>query len=121
MNYEHKNPVDYNKAMEITDNDIEMFEALMEVFVQSNSEYISKIGKAVSGRNAKDLRFYAHQAKSGLASIGATIASQFAQKLEDMGMKSDFNNIDEIFKVFKKELNLIEKYATNKDWIKKDY
>ncbi len=121
MNYEHKCPIDYNKAMDITDNDTELFEALLEAFVQSKSEYISQISEAVSCKNAKKLKLYAHQAKSGLASIGATIASQFAKEMEYMGMKSDLTNIDKIFKVFIKELNLIEEYATNKDWIKKDY
>ncbi len=120
MNCESSYPIDFTKAMEITGNDTELFETLMEVFVQSNSEYISQISKAVSNRNANDLRLYAHQAKSGLVSIGATIASQFAREMEDMGKKSNFTNIDEIFRVFKEELNLIEEYANNKNWIKKE-
>ncbi len=101
----------------LTGNDTALFEALLKVFIQNNSTYISNINAAICTKNSTDLKFYAHQAKSGLASIGATIASQFATKMEDMGEKSDFNNINEIFKVFREELELIEEYIKNKDWI----
>ena len=93
----------------------------MELFLQVKSEYISNIRKAVSAKDVKELRLKAHQAKSGLVSIGATTASQLANKLEWMGQNSDFNNIDEIIKVFEEELILIEDFARNKNWLKKGW
>ena len=112
-------PIDFIKAMEITDNDIDLFESLMEVFLEIKSEYIQNISNAVLTRNSKKLQASAHQAKSGLSSIGATTASHFALKMEQMGKNSDFDNIVEIVEVFEKELILIEKYAEEKKWIAK--
>ena len=117
----HYSPIDIEKVIEITDNDIGLFESLIEVFLQVKSEYISNIRKAISIQDAKELRMNAHQAKSGLGSIGATTASQLALKLERMGKNSDFTNIHEIVKVFEEELALIEDYARNKKWMDKGY
>ena len=110
-------PINYKRAMEITDNDISLFESMMEAFLQTCSEYTSDIKTAVSNRNSKELRFFAHRAKSGLSSIGATAAAEFALKMEQMGESSIFYNIDEIFKVFENEIILIESYAKNKKWL----
>lgn len=115
----HHSPIDFNKAMEITDNDINLFESMMDVFLDVKSEYILNIRNAVMAQNSLELQTSAHQAKSGLGSIGATIASQLALKLEQMGENSVFDNIDEIVEVFEKELILIENYAREKEWIKK--
>ncbi|MEA1910231.1 MAG: Hpt domain-containing protein [Spirochaetota bacterium] len=110
-------PIDFKEAMEITDGDAELFEALLEVFIQNKAAYIDDLENAVFKRNSKEIRENAHRSKSGLASMGAVTASLFAKKLEQMGSLSDFTNIDEIFKTFKNELTLLTDYIKSKKWL----
>ena len=112
-------PIDFNKALKIVDNDIDLFESMMDVFLEVKSEYILDIRNAISTQNAQELQMTAHRAKSGLGSIGATIASQFAHKMEKMGKNSEFSNIEKVIKAFEEEMDLIEDYAINKKWIDK--
>lgn len=110
-------PINFEKAMNITGNDTELFESLLEVFLNVKSEYIQDIKNAVSERDAQKMQISAHRAKSGLGSLGAVNASLYAYEMELMGKKSIFNNVSEIIDIFEKELSLIEDYAINKEWI----
>ena len=110
------NPIDFKRAMEITGNDIKLFESLLEVFLKVKSNYIHDIRTSINNKNAKELEISAHRAKSGLGSLGAINASQYAYEIELMGKKSLFNNIEKIVDIFEKELISVENYAKNKKW-----
>ena len=112
-------PIDFDKALKITDNDIDLFESLMDIFLEVKSEYILDIRNAISAQNAQELQITAHRAKSGFVSIGATIASELAYKMELMGENSVFDNIERVIKAFEEELDMIEDYVINKKWIDK--
>jgi HPt (histidine-containing phosphotransfer) domain-containing protein len=110
--------INFKLAMENTDNDIDLFESLIEAFLHIKNNYIENLENAISDMNSKNLQLYAHQAKSGLELIGAKTASKIAFELEQKGKSSNFNNIDKIFEVFEKELDLVKKYALEKNWTK---
>jgi len=109
-------PINFDQAMKITGNDINLFESLLDVFLNIKSDYIQDIKNSVLERDSQKLQMSAHRAKSGLVSLGAEDASQYAYEMELMGKKSLFNNISEIFEIFEKELILIEKYIKKKQW-----
>lgn len=109
-------PIDFKKAMNITGNNTELFESLLEVFLNVKNNYIQDIKQAASDKNAKELQISAHRAKSGLGSIGAVNASLYAYEMELMGKKSIFRNVSEIIEIFEKELISIEFYVKNKQW-----
>ena len=115
----HDSPIDFEKAMEITGNDTGLFEGIIEVFIEVKSEYIKNIKDAILTKNANELQICAHRAKSGLVSIGATIASELAYKMELMGENSVFDNIERVIKAFEEELDMIEDYVINRKWIDK--
>ena len=78
-------PADLSKALAWVDEDRELLEELIAVFLEDAPIRLSAIRAAIQAGDGPNLREAAHTLKGSAAALGAFGARALAQELEDLG------------------------------------
>jgi HPt (histidine-containing phosphotransfer) domain-containing protein len=76
-------PVDKAKALERIDNDVDLYDELIEIFLEDTPAQIEKLGAALSAGDDQLALRQAHSIKSAAANLGAEKMRSIAFLMED--------------------------------------
>ncbi|MEW5816099.1 MAG: Hpt domain-containing protein [Spirochaetota bacterium] len=113
-----KAPINIREAKVIVDGDLPFFEELLGYFVENSFKQVAEIKTAISNKNSQSVRFFAHQIKSSLKSIGAEKAVETAYRLEQLGMDARLEEAGAVLLQFERQLQEIQEYYKKGDWKK---
>ncbi len=91
MNY------DANELNLMFGDDPEIFEEILNDFVETKDEMLSQISEAISTKSGDQLEITAHTLKGVLATFCSLKGKEIAQNLERKGKHSEFDNVDEMY------------------------
>ena len=86
---------DLNEALAGVDGDVELLRSLAGMFIDDAADYLNAIRNAAEARNPDGLRKSAHKLKGALTNFSAGTATAQAYRLETMGRKEDFSDLDQ--------------------------
>ncbi len=108
--------IDMKELMEIMGNDMELVGDCFADFIETWSEFFTKIKSAVLARDALALSRAAHSFKGTLQYLAATQAVDFAHRLELAGKSENFSTVDEDLKALGMECQALSQFmASQKD------
>lgn len=103
--YESLRSIDSSIGLEYTMNDEELYENILQMFVDEHDEKVNNIMSAYYEHREKDYVTYVHALKSGSKTIGAMDLSERAKELEMAGREGNWDIIHA------KNDNVMKKYA----------
>jgi HPt (histidine-containing phosphotransfer) domain-containing protein len=71
--------------MEIVSGDKDLFQEIAGIFIESCSDYITRIRQGIAGKDAGILEREAHSLKGAVGNFGAREAYEAAYRLEKLG------------------------------------
>jgi two-component system, sensor histidine kinase and response regulator len=111
-------PINVDGAMELTDNDLDLFFEIIDIFLESSEKFFDELKNAIEEKNPEKINKTAHRIKGSLANIGAQTASSWAFTLEKAGKTNSLNEIGSTFNAFKNEFNIAVECIRNEEWKK---
>ena len=97
--------------------DEELIEKIMPVFVEDNIKRLEELGSAIKKANARDVRVHAHTIKGSAGNVGAVRLSEIAARLEQMALKDDLSQAEELLQNITAEFNKLHAFVSKQDWI----
>lgn len=94
--------------------DEEIFEAVVETFLEDNVETFSALIEAFRSNDMETLSRHAHSLKSSSRTVGGEDAGNCAEKLEIETKNGSLDNIDVLVNELKEQLDLLVKELNNK-------
>lgn len=110
--------IDINRAMETVEGDKELFQQLIEDFLNLLPKQLSGIGEVIKKGDTEQLQKRAHSFKGAVANFGADTAYELAYKLENLGKNDKLENASEVFRKLKDEMGHVRDYFTDNKWVK---
>ncbi len=107
----HECPIDFDKAMENLGGERELFEEVLELFVQTIPQIRQDLETAIASKDASRLRLVAHGLKGSAANVCAESARQVAEQIEGMAKREDFTEVDKVFADLDTHLKRLEEYV----------
>ncbi len=89
----------------------------MPVFVEDNTKRLEELGSAVKKANAGDVKVHAHTIKGSAGNVGAVRLSEIAARLEQMALKEDLSQAEELLQDITAEFNKVQAFVSKQDWI----
>lgn len=108
--------INISKAMETVEGDRELFQELIEDFLDLFPKQLSDIGKVIEQGDSEKLQKRAHSFKGAVANFGAERAYKLAFKLETLGKESHLNSALEVFNRLKQEMSQVKEYFDDNRW-----
>ena len=90
------------------DNDMELLQELVEIFVEDYPQLMQSISEAIQTHNADELRQAAHTLKGAVGNFCAQKAYDLALQLEMSGDRNDFSNTAQLYEALGKELDKVK-------------
>jgi CheY-like chemotaxis protein len=89
--------LDLRKALARIDNDLGLFQELVEIFVDDYPRLLAEIREALAQKDAWRLKVAAHTLKGAVANFEANAAFEAAKKLEKIGTEGNLEGAEEVF------------------------
>ena len=86
---EEEEVIDWKQALEAVEGREELLRELVDIFFTECPALLASIRQAIDGRDAGNLRLYAHRLKGCLRYFGVNRAGQCASDLETMARAGD--------------------------------
>jgi len=107
----HECPIDFDKAMENLGGERELFEEVLQLFVQTIPQIQQDLETAIASKDASRLRLVAHGLKGSAANVCAESARQVAEQIEGMAKREDFTEVDKAFADLDTHLKRLQEYV----------
>ena len=78
-------PVDFERLREISDDDRDLMNELVSLYVQQTEEFLEALKTGIAGRDFDSVRKTAHKALGGSATCGMNAVIPFLRELEKAG------------------------------------
>ncbi len=98
------------EALRSVRGDYELLRVVCESVVEDTPRLLSEIGKALSERNAKNLRLYAHTLKGSIRYFGPTALFHHCFELEKMGRDGLFEGADDLFELIRQDTERLREF-----------
>ncbi len=99
--------LDTEELMIRLDNDMELLQELIEIFLEDYPQQMVAIANAIQSRNGQELQHAAHTLKGAVGNFCAKKAVELAFQLEKKGEGEDFENVSEVYSLLENELNKV--------------
>ena len=106
--------IDVKELLDRTDNDWELIEELLDIYLESYDEKLENIRFAVKENDNENLRISAHDLKGSSANISAKNVYQLAYKLEEIGAENKMENAKDILNNLERSLTELDEYINEK-------
>ena len=100
--------LDREELFERLDNDYELLQEFIEMFLEDYPSLVSEIESAVASKNSENLKIAAHTLKGSVGNFCAQGAFDAAFVLEQCGSKNDFSQIDVQLVQLRREMEQVE-------------
>lgn len=84
--------------------DEELLRELCEIFLEECPKLLQELRQGIAGANPEAVMRAAHSLKGELGYLGAKVAAQASQALEDMGHEKNMTRVPEVFDLLEREL-----------------
>ncbi len=108
-----REPIDSAEALHRLGGDRELFEEVLETFLQGIPSILGDLEAAIADANADALRVAAHGLKGASANICATQTSQTACRLEEIGRDGQLSDAPSLLMRLREDLAGLEKHAAS--------
>jgi two-component system sensor histidine kinase/response regulator len=93
--------------LEALENDVQLLEEVIGVFLADSPGKLAKLRTAVIVRDSNQIATGSHSLRGSLGIFGAMAAAEAAQKLESMGRQRKVESVDEAFSLLEREMALV--------------
>lgn len=104
--------VDFVALLARVENDVELLDEMIELFLENSPLLMAEIESGVSQRDSQVVERTAHALKGAMQSIGAMPAARAALQLEDVGRAHDLSAVDEALVDLKEEFERLRAVLT---------
>lgn len=110
--------LDINIGLDLSDNDEELYKSLLNFYLTENAFDVKELHSNIM-KSKLEGASYIHRIKGASRQIGATVASEKAQKIEDILREKDCGNlaflINEFCAIYNSTLKEINEYLGLKE------
>ncbi len=99
--------LNYKKAMEFCDNEVEFYQAMLAMFVKEWDVKIVQLDTAFAEENWKSYIVLSHGLKNNAVNVGAMVLSAMAKDMEFAGKEERYDYIHEQFPYYRHELKRV--------------
>ncbi|MFC1975188.1 ABC transporter substrate-binding protein [Chloroflexota bacterium] len=99
---------EWDEVLERMEGDEELLQELVDLFLNDLPGVLDKIQEAIAHRESEKLRRTAHKFRSALGIFGAEDALDATDRLEVIGDKEDFTNVETAYVTFEKEVTRLK-------------
>lgn len=103
QNSEEDNIIDWERLMEMADNDRDMLRELVELYLSETQQQFDQLGQAVFSHSAIDVKRLAHKCAGGSATIGVIRLVPLLRELELRGEQDHLDGTVPIFEQARRE------------------
>ncbi|QPJ64665.1 MAG: Hpt domain-containing protein [Candidatus Nitrohelix vancouverensis] len=96
-------PIDKQAAMEVCDDDMELFMEIVEVYLEDAPNLARKLKQAVMDEDAPLVEKFAHALKGASGNICAEPVRELAMQIERMGRENQLDAVRDVYRKFVKE------------------
>ncbi len=89
------------------DNDMELLQELIEIFLEDYPHQMEAIAKAIQTKDGHELRHAAHTLKGAVGNFCAKTAFDLSYQLEKKGEQQDFSNVEAVYSSLESELKKV--------------
>ena len=100
---------DWEDLMERVDDDLDLLQRMLELFVRDYPELLEAARQAIAGGDVQQLKTAAHTLKGMLGNLSADSAVQVTQKLETMDPQEDREQVEEVFLNLEKQVERLSR------------
>ena len=101
--------LDQKELFSRLDDDVELLQDLIELFMADYPQWMIKIKSAIDARDAKKLEEASHTLKGAVGNFCVEEAFKAASRLQVSGRKNDFSAIDKEWQALKTAMDKVEK------------
>ena len=115
MQYEDKSQlvVDEQGALRRVGDDRELYNELMEMFLDQSSRQLEQLKEAIKNNSADSVEKLAHSIKGAAANLGVLLVQQSAFNLERIGNQNKMEQAEPSLNKLAFELERVKKYWIN--------
>ncbi len=100
-------PLDLSALMARVENDLDLLDEMIELFLDSSPLLLAEIGAGIVHRDSQTVERAAHALKGAMQNMGATTAAQAAAKLEYVGRTGELAEADALLSGLKHEYHIL--------------
>ena len=112
------NPINISKAMDIFDNDVELFLDLINKFIRIYPRYLKKIIIALNDTNLNELEAASYRIRSLLVNLACYNAEEYLYAIERFKDNYNLNDAVRNYNKLNVELKRLKDFVTNSGWDK---
>lgn len=109
-------PVDLEEALDVVDGDVEILQAVVEMFLGEYGEQMVALGEALARQDAPDVERVAHRLKGVVGNVGGMAANELAGRLEAMGTEGDLGGASAALEDLKAEMERVVTFYSTPGW-----
>jgi len=102
-----KLPLDLAAALELMGNDRELYESVLETYLESFSDMEAELVSAAKNGDMESVIRCAHSIKSTSRTVGGMRLGDVAAQLEACGKSASLNSVTEYIEIVKKEFEFL--------------
>jgi len=99
--------LDWSEALRAVDGDAELLEQVVGELILEWPKLLGQLDKAILTADANELRRAAHTLRGSLRIFGPTLASDLAQRLEDLGKNNHCDQAAELAHLFRIQAGIV--------------
>jgi two-component system sensor histidine kinase/response regulator len=103
-------PVDFERLLEITGHDAEMYRQIVHDYLEQAEEILSEMVLAIEARSATEIRELAHKLCGSSGACGMQAIVQPLRRLEQLGQAAQFDRAHELHQDAVRQLNRIRRF-----------
>ena len=105
--------IDREGGLRRVGGDHEIYDELMELFMENSTSQIEQLKEAVKNKEADSIEKVAHSIKGAAANLGVLLVQQSAFELEQIGSGSKLDMADQSLDKLIYELERVKQYMLN--------
>jgi len=103
----NENVLDLNEFLQRVQEDKELLVELLDIFSEDFAGKRKSLGEAVTQEDYEQVRNIAHSLKGASGNISAKNLREIFMKVEDMGKRGEFQNIEQLMSEADKEFEML--------------
>lgn len=107
LKYSKESPLDLAAALELMGNDRELYESVLETYLESFSDIVTELVFAAEHGDMESVTRCAHSIKSTSRTVGGMRLGDVAAQLEACGKSASRNSVTEYIEIVKREFEVL--------------
>jgi len=108
-----RDPIDVSELMERVAGDIALLGHLVEIFFRDYESCETSMKTAIQQADSEALQKWAHRLKGALGNFAAHSAFEYASKLEQCGIDSNFQSAEDLLRKLNNEVDQVREKLTS--------